>query len=93
MTLTQDQIQQTEQYAASLLPPSDIAILIDIDPCYYDLFCQRCLQWKTSPEYGAFHRGRLKTKNELYSNIVRLARAGSPLAEELAARHIKEQME
>jgi hypothetical protein len=93
MTLTEDQIQKIEQYAAALLPPSDIAVLIEIETCYYELFKQKCLAWIGSREYSAFHRGRLKTKSELYSNVVRLAKAGSPIAEELATRHIREQLE
>ena len=75
--------------SAALLPPSEIAILIDIPSDQHNLFCEVC---KTSPIYAAYQKGKLRTKYELRKTVVKLAKAGSPAAEPLADKYILEQI-
>ena len=89
--MTLEQLQLIEEYAAALLTPLEIAILMDIPASERKTFNVRCRTQEGSPEYEAFHRGRLTTKLELRRNIIKLAKAGSPAAEPLAERFLAEQ--
>ena len=91
MQLSDEQLQQVEEMAAALLPPSEIAILIRIDADQRDLFCEICKHHTSSHIYTAYHRGRLQTKYELRKTVIKLAKAGSPAAEPLADKYMKEQ--
>lgn len=77
--------------AAALLPPSEIAVLIQIDIDKRKLFSQICKSHAYSPIYDAYQRGKLTTKFELRKTVVKLAKAGSPAAEPLAEKFIREQ--
>lgn len=89
--MTNDQLKQLQEYAAALLSPDEIAILLDLPLDERKSFTVRCRSQQGSVEYEAFHRGRLQTKLELRQNIIKLAKAGSPAAEPLALRFLKEQ--
>lgn len=89
--MTNDQLKQLQEYAAALLSPDEIAILLDLQLDERKSFTVRCRSQQGSVEYEAFHRGRLQTKLELRQNIIKLAKAGSPAAEPLALRFLKEQ--
>ncbi len=56
-----------------------------------DLFCEICKNHTSSDIYTAYHRGRLQTKYELRKTVIKLAKAGSPAAEPLADKYMKEQ--
>lgn len=92
MELTIDQIKDIEEMSAALLPPSEIAILIDIPSDQHNLFCEVCKTHKSSPIYAAYQKGKLCTKYELRKTVVKLAKAGSPAAEPLADKYILEQI-
>lgn len=92
MNLTNEQLEQLEEYAAALMSITEIAILMDIPTPVRTQFKVLCRQVDTSPLYKAFHKGRLTTKLELRRNIIKLAKAGSPAAEPLAIKFINEQM-
>ena len=89
--MTNDQLKQLQEYAAALLSPDEIAILLNLPLDERKSFTVRCRSQQGSVEYEAFHRGRLQTKLELRQNIIKLAKAGSPAAEPLALRFLKEQ--
>lgn len=89
--MTNDQLKQLQEYAAALLSPDEIAILLDLPLDERKSFTVRCRSQQGSVEYEAFYRGRLQTKLELRQNIIKLAKAGSPAAEPLALRFLKEQ--
>ncbi len=91
MTLTPEQLQQVEAMAEALMPPQDIAILIGIAAEQYDCFRLHCLEWTSNDIYAAYQRGRLRTKLALHQNVVKLAKVGSPQAEELAEKYIAAQ--
>lgn len=82
---------ETKIRSLTLLPPSEIAILIRIDADQRDLFCEICKNHTSSDIYTAYHRGRLQTKYELRKTVIKLAKAGSPAAEPLADKYMKEQ--
>lgn len=57
MELTIEQIKDIEEMSAALLPPSEIAILIDIPSDQHNLFCEVCKTHKSSPIYAAYQKG------------------------------------
>lgn len=90
--MSKDQLDKIEEYASALLHPCEIAILLGIPPRERKKFSVRCRNHEESPEYEAYHRGRLDTKLKLRKNIVKLAIAGSPAAEPLAEQFLQEQI-
>ena len=92
MNLTDDQIKQVEEMAAALLPASEITILLGLSPEERNLFCEMVKNHVNSPVYMAFHTGRLTTKFELRKTVIKLAKHGSPAAEPIAEKYLKEQM-
>ncbi len=91
MELTDEQLTRLEEMAAALMPPAEIAILLGIDISKRDLFVQICKNHKQSIIYDAYQRGKLTTKLELRRTVVKLAKVGSPAAEPLAEKFIREQ--
>lgn len=90
-SLNEDQLDELREFAAALIPPADIAILLGIEPTHRKMFVTRCKLHEGTPEYEAYNLGRLTTKLELRKNIIKLAKAGSPAAEPLAERFMREQ--
>jgi hypothetical protein len=91
MELEDEKLKKVEEMSAALLPPSEIAILIDINPEERNLFIQTCKSHRASRIYAAYQKGKLTTKLELRKTVIKLAKAGSPAAEPLAEKYIKEQ--
>lgn len=91
MQLTDEQLKNIEEMAAALLPPSEIAIMIDIEADQRDAFCDECKNHRLSSIYNAYQKGKIRTKLELRRMVVKLAKAGSPAAEPLADKYIIEQ--
>lgn len=90
--LSDEQLRQVEELSAALLPPQEIAILVGIAADQRDLFCEICKTHTASALYTAYQRGRLTTKYELRKTVIKLAKAGSPAAEPLADKYLKEQL-
>lgn len=91
MTLADETLLQIKEMAAALMPPSEIAILVAISADQRDYFCDICKNHRQSPIYDAYHQGRLQTKLSLRKTVIKLAVAGSPAAEPLADKYMKEQ--
>lgn len=91
MTLSEEALMQIKEMSAALLPPAEIAILLDMPADQRDYFCDICKNHKSSPIYSAYHQGRLQTKLNLRKTVIKLAIAGSPAAEPLADKYMKEQ--
>lgn len=83
-------LQLIEEYAEALMPPTEIAILLNLPPNQRNSFAVRCLEDVGTPIYEAYQRGRLTTKFALRQNVIKLALAGSPTAEPIAQRFIAE---
>jgi hypothetical protein len=93
MNLTDEQIQQIEEMAAALLPSDEIALLLKLDSTNRKLFAEIVKTHIDSPIYMAFHQGRLSTKLELRKTVIKLAKHGSPAAEPIAEKYIREQLQ
>lgn len=91
MILADETLLQIKEMAAALMPPSEIAILVAISADQRDYFCDICKNHRQSPIYDAYHQGRLQTKLSLRKTVIKLAVAGSPAAEPLADKYMKEQ--
>lgn len=92
MTLADEVLQKITEMSAALMPPAEIAILIAIPADQRDFFCDICKNHRQSPIYEAYQYGRLQTKLSLRKTVIKLAVAGSPAAEPLADKYMKEQI-
>jgi len=92
MNLTDEQLSQLEEMSEALMPANEIAMLIGISSTEINSFEEICKTHKNSPIYLAFQKGRLKTKLELQKSIIKLAKHGSPAAEPIAEKYIREQL-
>lgn len=88
LQLTSEQLATIEDMSSCLMSPGEIALYID---CPVDKFNHIINHKKTDQIYIAFHKGRIKTKLELHRIVIKLAHKGSPQAEQLADKYLKEQ--
>ncbi len=87
MNLNEIQLKDIEELAGLFLCPEEIAILVDIDA---DQFLE-AVSRKRGPAYMAYFRGKTLSKKEIHANVIKMAKHGSPQAEELAREMIQEQ--
>ena len=87
MTLNDQQLHEIEELAGLFLTPDEIAILLDIDQAAFIA----CLRDTNSPAYKHYFRGKTVSKKQIRQNIIKMARHGSPQAEELADTYIAAQ--
>jgi hypothetical protein len=80
MNLTEELLKEIEELAGLFLEPDEIAVLTNID---IDIFNQQ-LERKKGDVYLAYIRGKTISKREIHQNVVKMAKHGSPQAEELA---------
>lgn len=73
---TPDILKKIAELAADLTPPSDIAVLLGIDP---DIFKTE-LADKHSQAHEAYFRAKAETAHLLRKQELEFARVGSPLA-------------
>lgn len=88
MNLTDIQLKEIEENAALFLEPEEIAVLMDLDT---DEFIEQ-LQLKKGAVYQAYFRGRTTSKKEILENVVKMAKHGSPQAEDLAKQFMDKQL-
>lgn len=89
LTVSPEQLKLIEEYAANLMAPEEIAVLIRIEPQDRKLFCQMCQRFKEDPIFDAYHRGRLVTKNKFRKTTIRMAESGSPAAAPIVEKMLK----
>ena len=87
MNLSEAQLKDIEDLAGLFLSPEEIAILIDVDE---DEFTN-LVAAKKGPVYTAYFRGKTLSKRDIHANVVKMAKHGSPQAEELAREMIVQQ--
>lgn len=80
MNLTDEQLLEVERLAGLFLAPDEIAVLIGVDA---DVFCE-AITARTGMVYQAYFRGKTLSKRDIHENIVKMAKHGSPQAEEFA---------
>jgi hypothetical protein len=80
-------LKEVEELAGLFLDPEEIAILLDLD---IDEF-SRQLRLKQGCLYRSYFMGKTLAKKEIHTNVVKMAKHGSPLAEEMAHKMITNQ--
>lgn len=88
MNLNEAQLKEIEELAGLFLEPEEIAVLLDLDA---DVF-QEAISNKKGAIWISYFRGKTISKKEVHANVVKLARHGSPQAEELVAQMIHKQI-
>lgn len=78
-------LEQIEDLAYKTLSIEEIAVLVDVEVSRLRLL----IDDQSTDEYRAFARGRARIKRDLFSNIVDLAKKGSPQAEQLIISKLK----
>ena len=87
MNLSDEQLKDIEELAGLFLTADEIAILIDLD---IDLFIAE-ISNKKSRAFAAYFLGKTRSKKKIRENVIKMARNGSPQAEELADAYIESQ--
>jgi hypothetical protein len=87
MNLSNQQLEEIRELAALLLEPDEIAALTGID---FQLFLRE-IGSKTGTVYQAYFAGKTETKKAIHENVIKMAKRGSPQAEELAKDFIFKQ--
>jgi hypothetical protein len=87
MTFSDGELKLIEEYAALFLSYEEIAILINKEFGHF----LSTVKSKTSPAYKAYMKGKLRTKIELRTKIVKMAMHGSPQAELMVNQYISDQ--
>ncbi len=80
-------LEKIEEFAYKTLSVEDIALLLDYDVSKFKLLVS---DHKT-PEAIAFKKGRAKIKCDLFTNIVELAKKGSPQAEQIVIQKLSKE--
>lgn len=87
MNLSDEQLEHIRELAALLLLPEEIAALTGIDS---PLFL-RAIETKSGDAYQAYFAGKTETKKAIHENVIKMAKRGSPQAEELAKDFMQKQ--
>ncbi|GFI12659.1 hypothetical protein IMSAGC008_00183 [Muribaculaceae bacterium] len=83
---SQEIIDRIGELASELTPPSEIAVLLGIDPDRL----RAELSIKDSPARQAYYRGKARTANVLRKIELEFARVGSPLAVQLTGSYLRD---
>ncbi len=87
MDLSDEQAEKVKELAGLFLAPDEIAILTGID---MDSFI-RAIVNRSGNAFTSYLLGKSEAKKAIRENVIKMAKHGSPAAEELAERYIKEQ--
>lgn len=80
MNLTEVQLKDIEELAGLFLDPEEIAILMDLD---VDEF-HEAIRRKKGNAWKHYFKGKTESKRAIHENIVKMAKHGSPQAEDMA---------
>lgn len=84
MTYNEDTIKEIETLAGLFLTPEEISVLLDLDKNEFD----RQMRIKSGMLYKTYMLGKTNSKKEIHSNVIKMAKHGSPLAEDMAQKMI-----
>ncbi|KKU30817.1 MAG: hypothetical protein UX45_C0034G0010 [Candidatus Uhrbacteria bacterium GW2011_GWF2_46_218] len=87
MNLTEVQLKEIESLSGIFLEPEEIAILLDLDEAEF----MNDIRKKKGNIWNAYFRGKTESKKDIHTNIVKMAKHGSPQAEEMAKQMITQQ--
>jgi hypothetical protein len=88
MNLTESQLAEIQEMAGLFLEPSEIAVLLNIDINHFVSQISR----QKGPVYLAYFKGKTLSKKAIHENIIKMAKHGSPQAEELAKQLMSKQL-
>lgn len=86
MNLSSEQLTKIQELAGLFFRVDEIAVSIDVD---MDELEEEIAN-KRSAAFRAYLKGKTDTKLAIRTNVIRMARNGSPQAEDLAERYIQE---
>lgn len=84
--MTEEQLKSIEDFAAALMSPKEIAIIMQISWPEF----QTILSDHTHPAYMAYQRGKLKTITNARLQVIKLAQEGSSVAQQMVKEFIEE---
>ena len=87
MTLSLEELNNIEKYSAQFFSYKEIAILLKLD---VDDFIDEVTEAGTDI-YNYYQRGKLNSESELREQIIKLAKMGSPAAQQEALKLISKQ--
>lgn len=87
MNLNEAQLKEIESLSGIFLEPEEIAILMDLDESEF----MQQIRKKKGEVWKAYFRGKTESKKDIHTNIVKMAKHGSPQAEEMAKQMINQQ--
>lgn len=87
MNLNKDQLQEVFDHAALFLSPEEIAVLLDLDIVQFIAE----IKSKKGTIYLQYMKGKTQSKKAIRENVLKMAKHGSPQAEDLAEKYIAEQ--
>ena len=85
--VTKDILSEIERLSSLFMSPKEIAFFLKIDFKHFMI----SLKNPESEIYMSYTQGKLKSKIELRENIIKLAKQGSPHAQEITVEFIKNQ--
>ena len=86
MDYSPEQLERVEQLASIYMKPSDIALIIEVDPTVL----RADIADELSEVSRRYRRGKAISKVELHKQEMQLAKVGSPLALENARNNLLE---
>ena len=84
MNYDENIIKEVESLAGLFLTPEEISVLLDIDRTEFD----RQIRMKSGILYKTYMFGKTQSKKEIHVNVIKMAKHGSPLAEDMAQKMI-----
>lgn len=87
MNLTEVQLKEIETLSGIFLEPEEIAVLMDLDEAEF----MDDISKKKGAVWISYFRGKTESKKDIHTNIVKMAKHGSPQAEEMAKQMITQQ--
>jgi hypothetical protein len=87
MNLTVEQLKEVEELASLFLDPDEIAVILNLDIHEFESIIGR----RSGDVFLAYFRGKTISKKELHENVVKMAKRGSPQAEEMVRSFISKQ--
>ena len=86
-SVTPEQLKEIEVLASLFLEPDEIAVILDLDISWFENEISK----RSGVVFIAYFKGKSISKKELHENVVKMAKRGSPQAEEMLTTFIQKQ--
>jgi hypothetical protein len=87
MSVTPEQLKEIEELASIFLEPDEIAVILNFDIAWFENEISK----RSGDVFTAYFRGKSISKKELHESVVKMAKRGSPQAEEMVTTFIQKQ--